>query len=187
MGVVEFISDKAAGVTISIGLLIAGSWWAVNTYVRKDVDSSEGKRHVKIARYVMYGFLLLFLIKVVAGKSIAEMVRKRVMNSKAMALKMGEQMSKITGSPLAQVSIEHRKFLSKKIVTGGMLAGAISSIFLLETGNKEGDEARQIPVAIAFIIIMAILFYGQFGKDSVSGALAEAKRAVAAKTSAASS
>ena len=172
MAVIEFIAGKAGGLLISSGLLITASWWAVNTYVRK-VDGAKDKKDVQIARILMYVFFVLMLIKVFLGPKISVMATRKLVAMEQGAKQMVTAVAKAK-SPVGQSLIKSRKFFSNKFVTGGLTAGMMGSVFLLETGKKEGDEARQMPIALGLVIVSIMALYGQLVKDSVAGAIGKA-------------
>ena len=171
MAVIDFLAGKLGGVLISLGLLITASWWAVNTYVRK-LDGAEGKRDIKVARILMYVFLCLTLIRVFLGPKIAELAMKRLVKMETGAKSM-LSLAAAAKTDVGMQLIKSRKALSNKYVSGALTLGIIGSVFLLETGDKEGDEARQMPVALALVAVAIVAFYGQVVKDSAASAIAK--------------
>ncbi len=179
----DIIADKTAGVIIGAGLTITGSWWAINTFLREDLGE-EGKKQAKIAFYVMCFFMFLFTVKILLGPRIGKLAQKTLGARINKAREAVDRLSRVKINPISQQTMDRRKLISSKPVTGVALAVAIYLAVDMYNAEKSGSpRALQGTKAMAFTATVIFLSFGQLMKDSSSGALAKAVQAGSSSSS----
>jgi hypothetical protein len=176
------IGDKTSGIVISLGLLVSGGWWAVNTFLRDDIGDKDKKKS-NVARYVMYLFILLFVIKIAFGTRIGQQAKKSAAKGAKAAATRAAQLKTTLNSTAAMQAIGNRKAIARKPVVGLALLTVIGLVVQFK-GRTPDDNKLKLKVQALFLLSLLIfLFVGQVVKDSAGIALQEAMAAAAkAKT-----
>jgi amino acid permease len=176
--IMNTIGDKTSGVVISLGLLVSGGWWAVNTYMRDGIGD-KAKKQSNIAKYVMYLFMILFIMKIAFGTRIAEQARKKAEMGAKVAAQRAARLKDTLNSSAAMKVFGNRKFISRKPVVGLALAMAIGLSLQFKTRNSDDNKTKLKLQAVFLVSLLVFLFVGQVVKDSAGIALQEASAAAA--------
>jgi hypothetical protein len=170
----NIIADKTMGVILGGGLLLSGSWWAINTFLREDLGE-KGKKEAKVAKYVMYVFFALFIVRVVLGKTIGRLAQQKMADKLRVAKNTVDRLAGISNNEAARTLMARRRFISSKPVVGISLALAAFLVFDMTEAEKKGvPRAAQGTKAMIFTAILIFLAIGQVMKDSSDSAVEKA-------------